>query len=102
MNDSPRNSTPWSRLARHAAEAPAEDETLPYGFATRVVAGWQAGLAELEAGIWRTRETFAWRGAAIAMAITLAAVALNYDLLLGLWSGDTALAGTFMNTFAAP
>lgn len=102
MKDSPNPPSAWARLARRAADAPSPDESLPLGFATRTVANWRAGLAEIENGIWRTRETFAWRGAAIAMAITFAAVAVNYDLLLGLWNGDTALAGTFMNTFAAP
>ncbi|HSJ02611.1 MAG: hypothetical protein ACAI34_09465 [Verrucomicrobium sp.] len=119
MNDSPHRSpsssgrrllSAWDRLVQRARVNPSsslEAETVepPLGFATRVLADWKEGLREGRVGtvqLWHTREVLAWRGAAIAMAITLAAVAINYDLLVGLWYGDTALAGSLLQTFAAP
>lgn len=92
----------WQRLAALAASAPQEVPGLPHGLATRVVARWKERCREAELRLWETREAFAWRGAAIAMAITFAALAANYDFLMGLWYGDTALAGSVLQTFAAP
>jgi hypothetical protein len=92
---------PWLRLASLARrDAPEVDDfPVPYGFATRIVAAWQSERPE---NPWIIREAFAWRGALVAAAITLASVAINYDLLLGIWYGETALAGSLLQTFASP
>lgn len=91
----------WERLVSLARrDGPRVDDfPVPYGFATRIVAAWQSERPE---NPWIIREAFAWRGALVAAAITLASVAMNYDLLMGIWYGETALAGSLLQTFASP
>lgn len=63
------------RLFQWARQAPdAETSAMPYGFATRVVAQWQAARQELAAAVW---ERFACR-AAFAAGLLLLVGAVSY------------------------
>jgi len=86
---------PWVSLAYKASQAPEPDAEAPLGFATRVVAQWktlprEASVALLE---WLTM-----RGLAVAVLILLGSAALSYDTLLGIFTGETALAGGWFDS----
>lgn len=90
---------PWTRLARRAAQAPnAAPDEIPLGFATRVVANWQAQTAERALNLL---EAFTWRGVAVAGVIVLGCVALGYDALSGFISGDTSLPEDLMQSVSS-
>ena len=69
------NSDPWSALTTqarlHAANKPAEDESIPLGFATRVVARWKSANESPTFAFW---QRWSLRGAVAAvMAYALVA-----------------------------
>jgi len=72
--NSPNPSDPWARLTRAARSAPArQDETVPFGFATRVV----ARAAEVSGGGRSFVEKFAFRAVAVAALLALGSVGLE-------------------------
>ncbi len=76
---------PWFHLtaaARHAAATqPAEDTTMPLGFATRVVAQWRAAQENPTFVFW---QRWSLRGACAAL--------VAYALVAA-WSGQTTASG---------
>lgn len=72
----------WSKLVSAARHAPAAgDETVPFGFATRVAA---LGLAAPRPTMAALLEKFALRGFVAAAACSLAAAAFGYTA----WSSE--------------
>jgi len=84
----------WGRLARLANRAPAEAADLPFGFATRTVAAWQASPSE---GFFAALEGLTWRGLAVALVIFGGCAAFGYDSLVTTISGDASQAGIFLS-----
>jgi len=83
------NDAPWNKLAQAAARAPEREiGESPMGFATRVIANWKSQGTE---SLWKTLDSFTWRGLAVAAVILAGSVALGYDALSGFIAGDTSL-----------
>lgn len=99
MNRQRQNSTEhaWPRLAaRVRTTATAEPEAeAPFGFATRVVAQWKTHPREASVALL---EWLTMRGLAVAVVILLGSAALSYDTLLGVFTGETALAGGWIDS----
>lgn len=85
----------WRRLAHAAAQAPPLAEDSPHGFATRVVARWKDARPS---GLLPLLEKFVIRGLAVAMVILLGSAAVGYDSLMGVFSGDMAPAGGWIDS----
>jgi hypothetical protein len=69
---------PWSRLTAAARHVPQErDESVPYGFATRVAA---LALAQ-ERKVASLMERFAFRALGAAFLLALVSLAANYSVL---------------------
>src|SRR5262249_41164062 len=86
-------SDPWKKLTTRAREAPALAESMPYGFATRVVAQWRALPQEDLQEIW---QRLTYRGLAIAAAILMAFLAYGYQSVSNVGSGDTVVAQSWL------
>ncbi len=84
----------WNRLARLAAQAPADAADLPFGFGTRVVAAWKSSPAE---GYFAALEGLTWRGLAVAVLIFGGCAAFGYDSLVSTMSGEAAQAGSYLS-----
>lgn len=64
----------WHKLTTLARQAPANQASLPFGFATRVAA---TGLAAPAESPWASFERYALRGLLAAVTVCAAAVAFN-------------------------
>jgi hypothetical protein len=74
-----RHNQSWQRLVAAARQAPADDDSAPYGFATRVAAqAWSSAPLPSAAALL---EKFAFRGFVAAAACSLAAAAFGYSTL---------------------
>jgi hypothetical protein len=83
MSDKPDR---WLKLARWARQAPVESVMeAPFGFSARVVARWSAGDVPENGWLW---ELFSRRALALASALMIVSVGLNYD-----WFNDTLTTG---------
>ena len=89
----------WSRLARLAAQASPEPGSLPFGFASRVVAAWKSDRREttLAAFEWLT-----WRGLAVALVIFAGSAAFGYETVTGVFAGETSLVGEWLDMVSLP
>ena len=87
----------WPRLAAHVNALPAaqHDVEPPLGFATRVVAQWKSNPREASVALL---EWLTLRGLAVAVIILLGSAALSYDTLVGVFTGETALAGGWFDS----
>jgi hypothetical protein len=87
----------WPRLAARARTSPADQSAaeVPLGFATRIVAQWKSQPREASFALL---EWLALRGMAVAMIILLGSAALGYDTLSGIFTGETALAGSWFDS----
>ncbi|QIF00329.1 hypothetical protein [Roseimicrobium sp. ORNL1] len=87
----------WPRLAARASTSPAVQPAAeaPLGFATRVVAQWKSHPREASFALL---EWLALRGVAVAVVILLGSAALSYDTLFGIFTGETALAGGWIDS----
>ena len=83
----------WSRLAHSARSAPLQSEEPPLGFATRVIANWRSQAAESAVD---NLEWFAMRGMGIALMILLGSAAYGYNTIASMTTGDTTLAGSWL------
>jgi hypothetical protein len=92
LHDSERR---WPTLAFLASQAPEPDAEAPFGFATRVVAQWKSHPREASVALL---EWLTMRGLAVAVVILLGSAALSYDTLLGVFTGETALAGGWIDS----
>ncbi len=82
--------TSWERLADLAkAGRPALPESAPFGFATRIIARWKDGYQPSSVPLW---EWFSIRTVAVATAIMLATLFVNYDLLTQGWNLNVTIA----------
>lgn len=95
MNPNDRYDNAWVRLARRAGEARPAPEALPYGFATRVLAQWKGGKAESPIAFL---EWLTVRGLAVALFILLGSAAFGYESLIGVFTGETAIAGGWLDS----
>jgi hypothetical protein len=76
----------WQKLARAARLAPQPPATgAPYGFATRVVARWQADEAPATPSPW---EWLSIRALAVAALLMVAALGTSFDLLGQDWTPE--------------
>jgi hypothetical protein len=89
----------WSRLARLAAHASPEAGSLPYGFASRVVAAWKADRREtnLAAFEWLTL-----RGLAVALVIFAGSAAFGYETITSVFAGETPAVGEWLDMVSLP
>lgn len=85
------NPEAWNQLAQAAARAPQEGPELPHGFATRVIAHWKTQTTQASEAVYRTIESFTWRGLAVAMVILIGSAALGYEAVAGFITGDASL-----------
>lgn len=84
----------WNKLARLAGKAPAEEAALPFGFSTRVVAGWRAASSEK---VFAALEGLTWRGLAVALVVFGGCAALGYDSFVSALSGEALQAGDLLS-----
>ncbi len=89
----------WNRLARLAAQAPADSANLPFGFSSRVVAAWKADHREasLAAFEWLTV-----RGLGIALLIFAGSAAFAYDSVSDVFAGGASLVGGWLDVLPLP
>ena len=89
----------WPRLAAHVRasqeDAPLPAADAPLGFATRVVAQWKSHPREASVALL---EWLTLRGLAVAVVILLGSAALSYDTLIGVFTGETAMAGGWLDS----
>jgi hypothetical protein len=78
-----------------ASQDTQSDAEVPFGFATRVVAQWKTHPREVSVALL---EWLTMRGLAVAVVILLGSAALSYDTLLGVFTGETALAGGWIDS----
>lgn len=99
MNSTRQASTEraWPRLAAtvRASATAQPDAEAPFGFATRVVAQWKTHPREASVALL---EWLTMRGLAVAVVILLGSAAFSYDTLLGIFTGETALAGSWFDS----
>jgi len=90
----------WKRLAATARRAPAGPPAeMPFGFDTRVIAGWRARQEPEEALPW----TLLLRGALVcASLILLLSVAMNYQALKEREPGSVAIADSAIRMSMLP
>jgi hypothetical protein len=89
----------WTKLARLAADAPAEPADVPFGFAGRVVAQWKSNRRE------STLAAFEWltlRGLAVALIIFVGSAAFGYETLAEVVAGETSMVSGWMDVFSLP
>jgi hypothetical protein len=89
----------WSRLSQLAASAPAEDASLPFGFAGRVVASWKSNRRET------TLAAFEWltlRSLAVAVVIFAGSAAFGYDTVSDVITGGTPLVTDWLDMLSLP
>jgi hypothetical protein len=93
----PSTDRAWPRLAARvrADHHTLLDEQAPLGFATRVVAQWKTHPREATVALL---EWLTMRGLAVAVVILLGSAAFSYDTLLGIFTGETALAGSWFDS----
>jgi len=83
-------------LLRAAARAEqTSDETMPFGFETRVIAQWKRNSGENSLALFR-------RALACACAVVLASFALSYHTLESSQSTELAIADTAMEANFTP
>jgi len=90
----------WKRLAETARRAPAGPPAeMPFGFDTRVIAGWRGRQQPEEALPW----TLLLRGALVcASLILLLSVAMNYQALKEREPGSVAIADSAIRMSMLP
>ena len=90
----------WQRLARAARHAPAPaPPELPHGFATRVVARWQAGetFAAPSAWEWLSLRALGW-----VAAVMVASLCLNLDVFGQDWTQPFTMADNVVASLFQP
>jgi hypothetical protein len=95
MNRTDPSERAWPRLAVRAAQASQPDADAPMGFATRVVAQWKSGPRDASFALL---EWLTLRGLAVAVIILLGSAAFGYDTVVGVFTGETALAGGWIDS----
>ncbi|HSI63134.1 MAG TPA: hypothetical protein VLE43_08440 [Candidatus Saccharimonadia bacterium] len=95
MNRTDHSEHAWPRLAARAAQTSQPDEEAPMGFATRVVAQWKTSPKEASFALL---EWLTLRGLAVAVVILLGSAAFGYDTIVGVFTGETALAGGWFDS----
>ncbi len=95
MNRNDKLDRAWHRLAQQAGQVPEPSREAPPGFATRVLAHWREARGESTLAML---EWLTLRGLAVALFILLGCAALGYDTLLGVFSGETGLAGGWFDS----
>lgn len=83
----------WPKLAGLAGTAPQEQMEMPLGFATRVAAACRGQSRESALAVF---EWLTLRGLAVTMIILLGCMAVSYESVAGVVSGETALAGSWL------
>lgn len=86
----------WPKLARLAGTAPQEQMEMPLGFATRVAAACRTQSRE---GALAVFEWLTLRGLAVTMIILLGSMAFSYKSVADVVGGETALAGSWLESF---
>lgn len=95
MKPPPTSQQAWSKLARLAATAPEDPMEIPFGFATRVVAACRDQSRESALAIF---EWLTLRGLAVTMIILLGCMAFSYQSVVEVVGGETALAGSWLES----
>jgi hypothetical protein len=95
MNRTDHSERAWPRLAARAAQTSQPDAEAPLGFATRVVAQWKANPKQVSVPLL---EWLTLRGLAVAVVILLGSAAFGYDTVVGVFTGETALAGGWFDS----
>lgn len=85
----------WQKLASLANMAPQESTDLPLGFATRVAAACRNQSRESALAVF---EWLTLRGLAVTMIILLGCMALSYQSVVDIVGGETALAGSWIES----
>src|SRR5699024_4337781 len=89
MNSTDPSERAWPRLAEQAAKAGQPAGDIPMGFATRVVDQWKSSPRDASFALL---EWLTLRGLAVAVIILLGSAAFGYDTVVGVFTGETALA----------
>jgi len=96
-----KSNEPWEKLTQAARQARPEASTeAPFGFATRVVARWQAAEPVTLESVW---QVLSLRSLAVAALLMVASLTVNYDLMAGEdWTQDLAMADSVFQTALEP
>jgi hypothetical protein len=89
----------WNKVAQLAAAAPADVANAPFGFASRVVAAWQANRRET------TLAAFEWltlRGLAVALLIFAGSAAFGYETVSEVFTGETSVVSGWVDMLSLP
>jgi hypothetical protein len=89
----------WNKVAQLAAAAPADAADAPFGFASRVVAAWQANRRET------TLAAFEWltlRGLAVALLIFAGSAAFGYETVSEVFTGETSVVSGWVDMLSLP
>ncbi|MEY4483981.1 MAG: hypothetical protein RL693_1433 [Verrucomicrobiota bacterium] len=95
MKPSNTSQQAWSKLTQLAATAPPEPGEMPLGFATRVVAACRSQSRESALAMF---EWLTLRGLAVTMIILLGCMAFSYQSVVEVVGGETALAGSWLES----
>lgn len=85
----------WSKLTRLAATAPPEPVEMPPWFAARVAAACRSQSRESALAVF---EWLTLRGLAVTMIILLGCMAFSYQSVVDVVGGETALAGSWLES----
>lgn len=85
----------WLKLSQLAARAPQSLEEMPLGFATRVVAACRNQSRESALAMF---EWLTLRGLAVTMLILLGSMFFTYQSVVEVVGGETALAGSWLES----
>jgi hypothetical protein len=99
MNSRRPSENAWTKVAQLAAAAPADATGAPFGFASRVVAAWQANRRE------STLAAFEWltlRVLAVALLIFAGSAAFGYETVSEMFTGETSVAGGWVDMLSLP
>lgn len=95
MKPSHTSQQAWLKLSQLAATAPQEPVEIPPGFATRIAAACRSQSRESALAMF---EWLTLRGLAITMIILLGCMAFSYQSVVDVVGGETALAGSWLES----
>jgi hypothetical protein len=89
----------WNKVAQLAAAAPADAADAPFGFASRVVAAWQANRRETTLAAF---ESLTLRGLAVALLIFAGSAAFGYETVSEMFTGETSVVSGWVDMLSLP
>ncbi|CAN5831566.1 hypothetical protein BH11VER1_BH11VER1_04600 [soil metagenome] len=95
MKPSNTSQQAWLKLSQLAATAPQEPVEMPFGFTNRVLAACRNPSRESALAMF---EWLTLRGLAVTMVILLGCMFFSYQSVADVVGGETALAGSWLES----